>query len=155
MAASQNNPWKNVVIFGGVAFVAFLAAGGVIAYLQDDAGESETAAEQTAQPSASAPAVSAGQPPQRIIEDCNRYAAEADRDGKEIAKDGLLGAVAGAGLGAAAGAIADGGSGAGKGAGIGAIVGGAGGTLYGFNKENQRTEAARAAYRECMARNGY
>jgi hypothetical protein len=97
----------------------------------------------------------ASAPPAYVVEDCNRYAAAADRSEMEVAKDGLLGGAIGAGLGAAGGAIAKGGKGAGKGAGIGAIVGAAGGTLYGLNQENQRTAAARAAYQECMARQGY
>ncbi len=90
-----------------------------------------------------------------MIEDCNHYAAQATRDTGRIAKDGLVGGAVGVGVGAASGAIADGSKGAGKGAGIGAILGATAGALYGLNEENQRTEAARAAYAECMARRGY
>ena len=90
-----------------------------------------------------------------MIEDCNRYAAQAKRDTGRIAKDGLVGGAVGVGVGAASGAVAGGSKGAGKGAGIGAILGATAGALYGLNEENQRTEAARAAYSECMARRGY
>jgi len=88
-----------------------------------------------------------------IVEDCNRYAAQA-RDGARIAKNGAIGGVVGAGVGAAGGAIADGGKGAGKGAGIGALVGITAGALYGLNEENRRSDAAREAYADCIARGG-
>ena len=131
-----SNPWKTGVIVGAIAAVVFVA-GGVLAWgllRSDEAG---------AQPSA------------RLIEDCNRYAAQAERDTGRIVKDGAIGAGVGAGVGAASGAIAGGSKGAGKGAGIGAIVGATAGALYGLNEENKRTEGARSAYRECMARHGY
>jgi hypothetical protein len=157
---SENNPWKTAVIGGGVAALIFMATGAVIAYLQDDPTEAEIAAEAPA--AETAPATAAGPPPPvasappaSVVEDCNRYAAAADRSEGEIAKKGLLGGALGAGVGAAGGAIADGGEGAGKGAGIGALVGAVGGSLYGLNEENQRTEAARAAYRDCLERQGY
>jgi len=156
--SSENNPWKTALIAGGAAALIFIATGAVFAYLQDDDIEepAEIAAEAAAPRPAAAPAPQvASAPPASIVEDCNRYAAAADRNEMEIAKDGLLGGAIGAGIGAAGGAIAKGGKGAGKGAGIGAIVGAAGGTLYGLNQENQRTEGARYAYQECMARRGY
>ena len=92
-------------------------------------------------------------PSRAIVEDCNRYAAE-KRDGMRIAKNGAIGGVVGAGVGAAGGAIADGGKGAGKGAGIGALVGITAGALYGLNEENRKSDAAREAYAECIARRG-
>lgn len=156
--SSDRNPWKTAVIGGGVAALIFIATGAVVAYLQDDATEepAEIAAEAPAPAPAAAPAPQvASAPPASVVEDCNRYAAAADRNEMEVAKDGLIGGAIGAGLGAAGGAIAKGGKGAGKGAGIGALVGAAGGTLYGLNEENQRTEAARNAYRDCLARQGY
>jgi hypothetical protein len=155
---SENNPWKTAVIGGGVAALIFMATGAVIAYFQDDATEepAEIAAEApAAEPSAAPTPTVASAPPASVVEDCNRYAAAADRSEGEIAKKGLIGGALGAGVGAAGGAIADGGEGAGKGAGIGALVGAVGGSLYGLNEENQRTEAARAAYRDCMERQGY
>lgn len=88
-----------------------------------------------------------------VVENCNQYAAAA-RDNMRIVKDGAIGGAVGAGVGAAGGAIADGGSGAGKGAGIGAVVGVVGGALYGLNEENKKSERARAAYAECVARRG-
>ena len=129
--SSENNPWKTALIAGGAAALIFIATGAVFAYLQDDDIEepAEIAAEAAAPRPAAAPTPQvASAPPASIVEDCNRYAAAADRNEMEIAKDGLLG---------------------------GAIVGAAGGTLYGLNQENQRTEGARYAYQECMARRGY
>jgi hypothetical protein len=92
-------------------------------------------------------------PAPAVIEDCNRFAAEA-RDNKRIVKDGAIGAAVGAGVGAAGGAIADGGDGAGKGAGIGAVVGVVSGAIYGMTEENKKSDAAREAYAECIARQG-
>lgn len=88
-------------------------------------------------------------PAPEVIENCNQYAA-AERDNVRIMKDGAIGAA----LGAAGGAIADGGSGAGKGAGIGAVVGVVGGAVYGLTEENKKSERAREAYSECIARRG-
>ncbi len=135
-SGAGSNPWKMGVIVGAIAAVVFLA-GGVLAWglLRSD--------EASALPSA------------RLIEDCNRYAAQAERDTGRIVKDGAIGAGVGAGVGAASGAIANGSKGAGKGAGIGAILGATAGALYGLNEENKRTGRARTAYRECMARHGY
>jgi hypothetical protein len=137
------NPWKIAVLVGGGIVLALAAAGVVTSVVQNDDASSGRAV------------ASAQAPPQALIEDCNQYAAGAQRDHGKILKDGAVGGAVGAGLGAAGGAIADGGDGAGKGAGIGAIVGAATGTLFGLNEENRRTEAARDAYRDCMARNGY
>ena len=91
------------------------------------------------------------EPAPDVIENCNQYAAAA-RDNKRIAKDGAIGAAVGAGVGAASGAIADGGDGAGKGAGIGAVLGVVSGALYGLNEENKKSESAREAYSDCIAR---
>jgi len=155
-SSPERNPWKNAVIGGSVAALILIATGAVVASLQGDAAEkpSAIAAQVPARAAAPAPRV-ASAPPQSIVEDCNRHAAAADRNEMEIAKDGLIGGAIGAGVGAAGGAIAKGGKGAGKGAGIGAIVGAVGGSLYGLNEENRRTESARAAYGDCMARRGY
>ena len=101
---------------------------------------------------ASAPTESASRSP-ALVEDCNRFAARA-RDDMRIVKNGAVGGVVGAGVGAAGGAIADGGKGAGKGAGIGALVGITAGALYGLNEENRKSDAAREAYAECIARGG-
>ena len=90
-----------------------------------------------------------------VVEDCNRYADAARRDTGTIVRDGAIGGAVGAGVGAAGGAIADGGNGAGKGAGIGALVGATVGALRGLSQENQRSEAARSAYSDCLARRGY
>ncbi len=155
-SSPQPNPWRTAVIGGSVAALIFIATGAVVAYVQNDPTEepAEIAAQAPARAAAPAPQV-ASAPPRSIVEDCNRYAAAADRNEMEIAKDGLIGGAIGAGVGAAGGAIAKGGKGAGKGAGIGAIVGAVGGSLYGLNEENRRTETARAAYGDCMARRGY
>lgn len=163
----QSNPWKTATIAIVASVVAALASGVVVARVTDakqsriDAerleaeAEEATLAEEEAKDEA-APVVIVQQPAATkrtvVLEDCNKYLAAADRKGREVAKDSVLGAAVGAGLGAAGGAIVDGGSGAGKGAGVGAIVGLAGGTLYGLNQENQRTQAARNAYHACKAR---
>jgi len=141
---SERNPWKTGVIVGGVA-LAVLLGGGLVSGLIADLGGGETEETQETQ---------AGPPP-ALIEDCNRYAAATSRDGGRILRDGVIGGALGAGVGAAGGAIADGGDGAGKGAGIGALLGAAAGTLHGMSEENRKTEAARNAYRDCMARRGY
>lgn len=97
----------------------------------------------------------AAPPPPSAVEDCNRYAADAERDAKRVVGDAVVGGAIGAAVGAASGAIADGDDGAGKGAGIGALIGATAGTLHGLSQENSRSEAARAAYSECMANRGY
>lgn len=126
--------------------MAALAIAGGARLLQN---EPEQEAEAEAR---SAPRVAARPAPQ-VIQDCNQYAAEA-RDNMRILKDGAIGGAVGAGVGAAGGAIADGGSGAGKGAGIGAVVGVVGGALYGLNEENKKSDRAREAYAQCVARRG-
>jgi len=149
---SARNPWKTGVIAGGVAFAVLLGAGlvsGLISGLIADPGGSEVQQVQEVQETQPA------DPPHAVIEDCNRYAAATTRDDGRILRDGVIGGALGAGVGAAGGAIADGGDGAGKGAGLGALLGAAAGTLHGLNEENRKTEAARNAYGECMARRGY
>jgi hypothetical protein len=147
-ASWQANPWKwsFIALVIGVPVAALAIAGGARLL------QSEPAKEEAAAQARSAPSVAA-RPAPRVIEDCNRYAAEA-RDNMRILRDGAIGAAGGAAVGAAGGAIADGGSGAGKGAGIGAVVGAVGGALYGLNEENQKSERARQAYAECVARRG-
>lgn len=138
----QTNPWKIGVLAAGGVALAVVAGGAVMGALDDDASPERVTNTRA-------------QPPTAAVEDCNRYAANAERNLGEVAKKGLIGGAVGAGVGAAGGAIADGGDGAGKGAGIGAIVGATAGSLYGLSEENRRTEAAREAYSECMARKGY
>jgi uncharacterized protein YcfJ len=137
---NRNNPWKSAVLTIGALLILLVAAFALANVLEEVGAASKTAA---------------AEPSRAVVEDCNRYAAEATRDTQRLVKDGVVGGAIGAGLGAAGGAIADGGKGAGKGAGIGAIAGVAAGTLYGLNEENRRTDAARAAYQTCMARRGY
>ncbi|HKJ24969.1 MAG TPA: hypothetical protein VKB65_09125 [Myxococcota bacterium] len=153
-SSSAPNPWRTGVIIAVTAVVVFLATGAVVAYFDDD--DTLAGLDPSATPTAAdAPDVASAPPPAAAVEDCNRLATEARRDTGEIAKNGLIGGALGAGVGAAGGAIAKGGKGAGKGAGIGALVGAVGGTLYGLNEENQRSEEAARAYRECMDRRGY
>jgi uncharacterized protein YcfJ len=141
------NPWKTAVLAAtGTALV--LGLGAAIANLSNR-DERRPAAASAPAPRAAAAA------PRAVVEDCNQYAMQARRDTGRIVRDGVVGGAVGAGVGAAGGAIADGGSGAGKGAGIGAIAGAAAGTLYGLNDENRKSEAARTAYQQCMARRGY
>jgi hypothetical protein len=148
-STNASNPWKAIAIV--IAVAALLLAVGVVLASRDDRAE-----EPAPQARAEAPArVAAAQPPARVIEDCNAYATAAERDKSRILRDAVVGGAAGAGVGAAGGAIADGGEGAGKGAGIGAIVGATAGTLFGLNEENKKTEQARIAYQQCMARRGY
>jgi hypothetical protein len=143
----SSNPWRTAVIVTAILVPTFLAIGaGAIALRKVGPLTHSSVARQATPAAAPAPAV---------IEDCNRYAEQAKRDTGRIVKNGVVGGAVGAGAGAAGGAIADGGKGAGKGAGIGAIVGGAIGTLYGLNEENKKSEAARAAYGDCLARRGY
>jgi hypothetical protein len=148
----RSNPWKWTVIAAAIGIpLTVLAVAGSARLLQS---EPETVAEERAEARASAPyrAVES-RPAPTLIEDCNRFAAEA-RDNKRIVKDGAIGAAVGAGVGAAGGAIADGGDGAGKGAGIGAVVGVVSGAIYGMTEENKKSEAAREAYSDCIARQG-
>jgi hypothetical protein len=132
--------------------IGALAVGAVLAAIVIVAGHFLTAETPEVDPEAAA---RAPEPTAQAIEDCNRYAASVTRDSGRIVRDGLVGGAVGAGLGAAGGAIADGGSGAGKGAGIGALVGATAGGLYGLNEENRKTQVARDAYRDCLARRGY
>lgn len=148
-SGTKPNPWRTGVIVGAALVLVFIATGAVLAYLDDAEPEPSAAVSDARTDVAAAP------PPPVAVEDCNQHAAAVRRDAGEIAKDGLLGGAVGAGVGAAGGAIAKGGEGAGKGAGIGALVGVVGGTLYGLNEENQRSEAAARAYQECMERRGY
>ena len=138
IAREKGNVWKIVSLtMGGILLLATLVI--AASALRNDAPV----------------VVGAVQPPRGAVEDCNHFAAQAARDTGAIVQNGVIGGAVGAGVGAAGGAIADGGDGAGKGAGIGALAGVAAGTLYGLNQENNRTEAARLAYRQCMARRGY
>ena len=138
---TQRNPWKWSFIAAviGVPLTVLAFAGGARLLKSEPAAEARIESRALPRP---APAV---------IENCNQY-AEAARNNIRILKDGAIGAAVGAGVGAAGGAIADGGSGAGKGAGIGAVVGVVGGALYGLNEENKKSDSAREAYAECIAR---
>jgi uncharacterized protein YcfJ len=139
----RSNPWKWSLIAAviGVPLTVLAVAGGTRMLRTETETEARASSHAAARP---APAV---------IEDCNQFAAAA-RDNKRIAKDGAIGGVVGAGVGAAGGAIADGKDGAGKGAGIGAVVGVVSGALYGLTEENEKSERAREAYAECIARRG-
>lgn len=164
MTREGTHPWRIAPL--AIAIGLPLLALGLVAVKLVDGGEEPSAVEETtaAAPTrvASAPPSGGGAPDRdratpsvALVEQCNRYAAEAQRDHARVLRDGVLGGALGAGVGAAGGAVADGGDGAGKGAGIGAIVGATAGALYGLNEENRRSEQAMAAYRECMARRGY
>lgn len=147
------NPWKAIAIV--IAIGAVLLAVGVILASRDDRPEPPAASAPVARSAPAQERVAAAGAPAAVIEDCNAYAAQVRRDKTRILRDAVVGGAAGAGVGAAGGAIADGGEGAGKGAGIGAIVGATAGTLFGLDEENERSEQARAAYQQCMARRGY
>jgi hypothetical protein len=133
-----NNPWKTAVIASVAVVATAIAIGAGAAMLRKSQSHSDSHAKRAV-----------------IVEDCNRYAAAAQRDTGRIVRDGVVGGAVGAGVGAAGGAIADGGDGAGKGAGIGAVLGATVGALRGLSAENQKSEAARSAYADCMARRGY
>ena len=148
----SSNPWRTVVIVTAILVPTFLAIGAGALALRKAGPLTHSSVGRQGAPVAAAPVAN---PAPAVVEDCNRYAAEAQRDVGRIAKNGVIGGAVGAGAGAAGGAIADGGKGAGKGAGIGAIVGGTVGALYGLNEENKKTEAGRAAYADCLARRGY
>ena len=143
----SSNPWRTAVIATAILVSMFLAIGAGALALRKVGPLTHSSVAR------GAPAVAA--PARAVVEDCNRYAEEARRDTGRIVQNGVVGGAVGAGAGAAGGAIADGGKGAGKGAGIGAIVGGAVGALYGLNEENKKSDAARAAYADCLARRGY
>jgi hypothetical protein len=115
----------------------------------------------SAAPSTAAPA-SKGVPPQTVVAECNRVAAnqggpEKTRNDKIVnaAKDAGIGALGGAAVGALGGAIASGGKGAGKGALIGGGVGAGAGTLYGIYDNKKQDERYRSAYTGCMKAKGY
>lgn len=137
---TRSNPWKWSFIAAAVGIPLTVLAFAGSAWLLQSEPEAEAAA-------------AAARPAAAVIENCNQYAAAA-RDNMRIVKDGAIGGAVGAGVGAAGGAIADGGSGAGKGAGIGAVVGVVSGAFYGLNEENKKSERAREAYAECIARRG-
>ena len=143
---TQRNPWRTALIAAAIGIPAIgLAYAG---------GSGMIGASTDAPPASARSAVrDEPQPSSRIVEDCNAYAARA-RDNMRIAKNGAIGGVVGAGVGAAGGAIVDGGDGLGKGAGIGALVGAAAGAMYGLNEENKKSDAAREAYANCIARGG-
>ena len=77
-------------------------------------------------------------PTQETIDACNGYAAEqaGQRDKTiQVAKDALIGAVAGAA--------------------VGGVLGATGGTLYGLNEAKKQDERYRDAYALCMRARGY
>jgi hypothetical protein len=139
----SSDPWKVTVITLAIAASSALAIGAGAVLLQGD-DEPEDRHVVVSRP-----------PPAAMVEDCNRYAADARRNGGTIVRDGLIGGAVGAGVGAATGAIGEGRRGVRKGAAIGAVVGTTAGALYGLSEENRRSADARAAYSECLARNGY
>jgi hypothetical protein len=141
---SFSNPWKSAVIGLAIVVPLMLAIGAGAFALRKS--PSIRAAASTGDTRAAE---------RRVVEDCNQYAAQAQRDTLRIVRDGAIGGAIGAGVGAAGGAIAKGGEGAGKGAGIGALLGVTIGALRGLSEENQKSEAALAAYNDCLARRGY
>ena len=155
------NPWKIATVTIVAALSGALISGLVVAKVQSASSERDAAVEEAVEIEAEvvaevepAPATTQPAPRQVPLEDCERYRWATKRDKGHIVRDGVMGAAVGAGLGAATGAIVDGGKGAGKGAGIGALVGVAGGSLYGLNQENRKTDQARRAYYACMDRRG-
>ncbi|MBI1846056.1 MAG: hypothetical protein HY294_11045 [Candidatus Rokubacteria bacterium] len=169
---NQWNPWKLTAIGLVLVVATALITGVVVArWFGDRAPEvsgasspsTSVATRSTPAPVATQPApprvvAQAGPPPESVVQDCNRKAAEESgvRDKTwDTAKDAGIGAVAGAAVGAATGAIAGGGKGAGKGAAIGGLVGAGGGTLYGLNENHKHDERYRAAYSACMHARGY
>jgi hypothetical protein len=156
----EENAWKAAVL-AAVGTMLLIGVGVAIANIASDADQAKEeayrkASSAAAQHSAPAPQrVASARAPAAVVEDCNQYAAQTQRNTGRIVRDGVVGGAVGAGVGAAGGAIADGGEGAGKGAGIGAIVGAAAGTLFGLNEENRKNDAATTAYQQCMARRGY
>jgi hypothetical protein len=139
-----------------IAVVGTLLALGAIAWATGElpGQERATQRDQTS-PSESSEPPRLSALPSAVVEDCNRYAAAARRDAGRVAGEAVVGGGIGAGVGAVGGAIAGGHEAPKQGAGIGAIVGATAGTLHGLREESRRTEAARAAYAECMARGGY
>src|SRR5262249_58555313 len=103
----QSNPWRTAVIATAAVTAVMLAIGaGAFALRKSPSLRAATTSGESRQAH------------QQVIEDCNRYAAAAQRDNGRIVRDGAIGGAVGAGVGAAGGAIAKGGEGAGKGAGI-------------------------------------
>ena len=140
----SGNPWRTGVLITAMLIAALAIGGAVVAGLR-----------HVASPKSAGHVERSAAVQSRAIEDCNAPAAQARRDTGRIVKDGAIGGAVGAGVGAAGGAVVDRHHSVGRGAGIGALVGAAAGTLYGLNEENKKSEQARAAYAECMARNGY
>jgi len=118
----EANPWKATVLAIALG-VPLVAVGTIVANLTDRGRASSSGA---------APAASS-RAPAAVVEECNRFAAEAERDATRVLRDGVLG-----------------------GAGVGALVGATAGTpLYGLNEEDRKSEQAMGAYRDCMDRRGY
>jgi uncharacterized membrane protein YraQ (UPF0718 family) len=176
MSQVHSNPWKIATIAIVASFFAALASGVVVAKVQDarnqtasqpqeiaeeatPAPEPEVAAlepepeeQQAAAPEPAPIVIQTAPPPQRSVENCERYLHRAHTNGGRVLKNGVIGGAVGAGLGAAGGAI---GGSAGKGAGIGALAGAALGSGYTLHDEHRKKESARRAYEACLARNGY
>ena len=155
----EENAWKAAVL-AAIGTMLLIGVGVAVANIALDADQAKEEAYRKASSAAAARAsapqhVASARAPAAVVEDCNQYAAQTQRNTGRIVRDGVVGGAVGAGVGAAGGAIADGGEGAGKGAGIGAIVGAAAGTLFGLNEENRKSDQATAAYQQCMARRGY
>ncbi len=142
---------RDTVMAATFGFGMLLAVGASAVLMRGGANPGESP--EAAREQESRAARRESEPPPRVVEDCNRYAAS--RDNGRVLRDGVIGGVLGAGVGAAAGAVVDRRHSVGRGAGIGALVGAAAGTLYGINEENQKSEQARAAYQACLERNGY
>ena len=122
----------------------------------------QTPAAQPSSPAPAAPSTSKGIPPQAVVAECNRVAAdmsgpERTRNEKIVnaAKDAGIGALGGAAVGALGGGVASGGKGAGKGALIGGGVSAGAGTLYGIYDNKKHDERYRSAYIGCMKAKGY
>ena len=182
MAEDRTNIWKMTSIGLVIAAVVAVVTGIVVANrtsLTDSRVAAPSAAPPTdsrvaqaqppatpAPPPAAAPSTSTpahnGVPPQSVVAECNRVAAdmsgpERARNDKILnaAKDAGIGALGGAAVGALGGGIASGGKGAGKGALIGGGVGAGAGTLYGIYDNKKHDERYRSAYIGCMKAKGY
>jgi hypothetical protein len=186
MAEDRRDMWKMTAIGLVIAAVVAVVTGIVVAnrtgtnetkVAAPSASPSTTVNPQVAQapttpppvaqpttpaPSTSAPVSRSGVPPQSVVAECNRVAAnqggpEKTRNDKIVnaAKDAGIGALGGAAVGALGGAVAGGGKGAGKGALIGGGVGAGAGTLYGLYDNKKNDERYRSAYGDCMKAKGY
>jgi hypothetical protein len=177
MAEDRTNVWKVTSIGLVIAAIVAFVTGIVVANrtsstdsrLAAPSAPQSTASAQaptTQSPPSAAPSTSApahkGVPPQSVVAECNRVAAdmsgpERDRNDKILnaAKDAGIGALGGAAVGALGGGIASGGKGAGKGALIGGGVGAGAGTLYGIYDNKKHDERYRSAYIGCMKSKGY